>query len=49
MDWSRQAERIPLQKPKDKGKRYTAHAPEPGGLDNGQARKSHGFGLKVST
>ncbi len=42
------AERIRIQRPKDKNKLYALHAPEAECISKGKSRKPYGFGVKAS-
>jgi IS5 family transposase len=46
--WVQRAERIQLQRPKDKNKLYALHAPEAECISKGKARQPYEFGVKVS-
>jgi IS5 family transposase len=46
--WLERAERIRLQRPKDKHKLYALHAPEVECIGKGKARQPYEFGVKVS-
>jgi IS5 family transposase len=47
-NWLERAERIRVQRPKDKDKLYALHAPEVECIGKGKARKPYEFGVKTS-